>query len=139
MASILVDTGPLVAVLAKRDQYHATCVEVLKSLSPPLITCWPVITEAAYLLRQSPAALQSLFRMLEQGFLVLSPLDSSSAAWFATFFEQYQDQEPQLADAALVYLAEREKIDTVFTLDHRHFSVFRLPGNRHLSLLPEHL
>jgi len=136
MASILVDTGPLVAVLAKRDQYHASCVEILKELQPPLLTCWPVITEAAYLLRQSPAALQNLFRMLERGFLILAPLDADAAPWFAQFFDQYQDQEPQLADAALVYLAGREKIDTVFTLDHRHFSVFRLPDNRRLKLLP---
>jgi predicted nucleic acid-binding protein len=139
MASILVDTGPLVAVLAKRDQYHTTCVEILKQLHPPLLTCWPVITEAAYLLRQSPAAVQSLFRMLERGFLVLAPLDADAAPWFAQFFDQYRDQEPQLADAALVYLAERENIDTIFTLDHRHFSVFRLPGNRHLNLLPQQL
>jgi predicted nucleic acid-binding protein len=139
MGAVLVDTGPLVAVLAKRDQYHAVSVEVLKQLQPPLVTCWPVITEAAYLLRQSPAALQNLFRMLEGGFLVLAQLDSTSAPWFAQFFDQYRDQEPQLADAALVYLAEREQIDTVFTLDHRHFSVFRLPGNRHLNLLPQQL
>ncbi len=139
MSSILVDTGPLVAILAKRDQFHLPCLEVLKSLRPPLLTCWPVITEAAYLLRQSPTALQSLFRMLEGGFLVLAPLDNTAAPWMATFFEQYEDQEPQIADAALVYLAERERIETIFTLDHRHFSVFRLPGNRRLNLLPETL
>lgn len=137
MNSVLVDTGPLVAILASRDQYHSACVEVLKSLRPPLVTCWPVITEAAYLLRQSPAALQSLFRMLERGFLVLAPLDYSAAPWFAEFFDQYHDQEPQLADAAIVYLAGREGIETIFTLDHRHFSVFRLPGNRPLTLLPQ--
>ncbi len=74
---------------------------------------------------------------LERGFLVLAPLDSSAAPWFAEFFDQYHDQEPQLADAAIVYLAGREGIETIFTLDHRHFSVFRLPGNRPLTLLPQ--
>ena len=59
--------------------------------------------------------------------------------WFADFFKQYHDQEPQLADAALVYLAEREKIDTVFTLDHRHFRVFRIGGTEALNLLPDQL
>jgi hypothetical protein len=139
MTPILVDTGPLVAVLSKRDQYHVPCVEILKSLQPPLLTCWPVITEAAYLLRQSPAALQSLFRMLDSGLLVSLPLDATAVPWLTVFFEQYRDQEPQLADAALVYLAGRERIESVFTLDHRHFSVFRVPGNRALRLLPEQL
>jgi uncharacterized protein len=139
MTAVLVDTGPLVAVLEKRDQHHALCVEILKSLRPPLVTCWPVITEAAYLLRHSPLALQGLFRMLEQEFLKLAPLDSAAAPWIAQFFQQSEDQEPQLADAALVYVAERDELDTVFTLDRRHFSVFRLDGQRPFSHLPEQL
>lgn len=139
MTPALVDTGPLVAVLAKRDLHHATCVEILKTLQPPLVTCWPVITEAAYLLRQSPAAVRGLFRMLERNFLVLPPFEAAAAPWITQFFSQYQDQEPQLADAALVYLAEREQLETVFTLDHRHFNVYRIAGDRALRLLPDHL
>jgi len=139
MTPVLVDTGPLVAVLAKSDQHHAKCVEILKTLQPPLVTCWPVITEAAYLLRHSPAAVKGLFRMLEKDFLVLPPFEAAAAPWIAQFFMQYQDQEPQLADAALVYLAERDQIDTVFTIDHRHFTVYRIAGDQALHLLPDHL
>ncbi len=139
MRSILVDTGPIVAILSTRDQYHATCVDILKQLQPPLLTCWPVMTEAAYLVRDSPAALQNLLRMLERGFLVLAPMDASAAPWLATFFETYRDQNPQIADAALMYIAEREHIETIFTLDHRDFSVFRLPGNQPVQLLPQQL
>lgn len=36
----------------------------------------------------------------------------------------------------MVYLAEREGIDTVFTLERRDFSVYKLAGNRSLRLLP---
>ena len=137
MNRVLVDTGPLVAVLAQRDQHHTVCVDILKTLRPPLITCWPVITEAAYLLRDDLAAVQALFSMIEHGLLALAPFDSSAAAWLARFFEQYRDQGPQLADAALVYLAEQEELDTVFTLDHRHFRIYRIAGRPPLTLLPE--
>ena len=47
------------------------------------------------------------------------------------------DIRPQLADAALVYLAEREGIDTIFTLDQRDFSVYRSGRRRPFRILPE--
>jgi predicted nucleic acid-binding protein len=50
---------------------------------------------------------------------------------------RYEDIGLQLADAALVHLAERENIRTVFTLDRRDFSIIRLKRNRPLRLIPE--
>ena len=47
---VLIDTGPLVAYFNKRDAYNAQCANVLNEIAPPLYTCWPVLTEAAYLL-----------------------------------------------------------------------------------------
>jgi predicted nucleic acid-binding protein len=51
--------------------------------------------------------------------------------------ERYEDIRPQLADAALVYLAERERIDTMFTLDHRDFSIYRTGRKRSFRIVPE--
>jgi len=48
----------------------------------------------------------------------------------------YQDIQPQLADAALVYLADREGIDTIFTLDRRDFSVYRSTRKRPFRIVP---
>ena len=136
MSRVLVDTGPLVAILSRRDHFHSICVETLKTVVPPLLTCWPVLTEAAWLLRGEPAAVKRLLGSADGSLLSLLPLDGSEAAKISAILERYRQIRPQLADAVLVYLAERERIDTVFTLDRRDFSVFRLPGNRAPRLLP---
>jgi predicted nucleic acid-binding protein len=51
--------------------------------------------------------------------------------------KRYEDIRPQLADAALVYLADREGIDTIFTLDRRDFSVYRSARKRTFRILPD--
>ena len=45
------DTGPLVAYLNRHDPYHAWVVALMKQVRSPMLTCEPVITEAAYFLR----------------------------------------------------------------------------------------
>ena len=51
MPAVLVDTAPLVALLDRSDPYHLTCQKILTSLDDSLVTVWPVVTEAMYMLR----------------------------------------------------------------------------------------
>jgi predicted nucleic acid-binding protein len=111
-------------------------MEQLRELTPPLLTCWPVITEAAWLMRRQPAAVGQLLANCDAGLLKLLTLDGNAPAWIAAFLERYRGLGVQIADAALMYLAEREGIQTVFTLDRRDFSVYRLSRNRILLLIP---
>ena len=139
MRQVLVDTGPIVAIFSRRDQYHRICVEALREMPGPLFTCWPVITEAAWLLRRSGAAVQQLVRSLDVGFLELLPLTADDATAIASILKKYGDLGMQLADAALVHLATRDGMDTIFTLDRRDFSVYRLPRGRAFRILPARL
>jgi len=99
-----------------------------------------VITEAVWLLRAYPRAVQQLLRSCfseKPGcFVELVPLAGAEAAAIAEVMKQYEDMRPQLADAALVYLAEREGIETIFTLDRRDFSVYRLANKRGFRIVP---
>jgi uncharacterized protein len=135
--SILVDTGPLVAIVSKDDVHHQVCVETLASLPPPLLTCWPVLTEAAWLLRTKPVALERLFAAFDAGMVDLLTLERDAIPWIAQFVRRYESIGAQLADAALVYLAERDHIRSIFTLDRRDFSIYRLKRNRALRIIPE--
>jgi predicted nucleic acid-binding protein len=48
---ILVDAGPMVALIHADDHHHERCKEVLRSLKEPMATVWPPVTEAMYLPR----------------------------------------------------------------------------------------
>ena len=137
MKRILVDTGPLVALLSRDDSYHNACVNALRDMPGPLLSCWPVITEAVWLLRRSPRTVQQLLRSINGRFLELLPLAGAEAADVAALMKRYEDIRPQLADAALVYLANREQIDTIFTLDQRDFAIYRSGRNRAFNIVPE--
>jgi hypothetical protein len=134
---ILIDTGPLVAIFKKQDSYHQSCLTSLAEMSQPLFTCWPVITEAAWLLRQTTPAILRLLTSLNGDFLEILPLVGGEADAIASIMKRYGSIRPQLADAALVYLAERERIDTIFTLDRRDFSIYRTFGKRAFHILPQ--
>lgn len=102
----------------------------------PLITCWPVITEAAWLLRKRPAAIALLLSALGGKPFALAELGEKDFQGIAAILMKYRSLEIQLADAALVHLAHREKIDTVFTLDRRDFDVLRATHGRKLRIIP---
>ncbi len=135
--AVLVDTGPLVAILRAEDQYHELCVRTLKQLRDSLLSCWPVITEAAWLLRRHPRAIEKLLLGSAGSFLELAHLSGAEAAPIAEILNRYAELRPQLADATLVYLAQRENVHTIFTLDRRDFSVYRTARKRAFHIVPE--
>jgi predicted nucleic acid-binding protein len=133
---VLVDAGPMVALLDQGDPRHADCVEALKTLGDRLVTVWPAFTEAMYLLGSTWRGQKALWSRLETGALALAPLDEDDAPRMRELMEKYGDLPMDLADAALVRVAEREDVTRIFTLDRRHFSVYRPGRRRRFAILP---
>jgi uncharacterized protein len=77
-----------------------------------------------------------MLNSIDTGFLGLLPLASADAKPIAAALKKYRDVRIQLADAALVHLAGRNGLDTIFTLDQRDFSVYRLPKRRMFRVIP---
>jgi uncharacterized protein len=121
----LVDAGPLVALLDRSDRHHAACVSAAKILPAPLLSVWPVVTEAMYLLGDSWAAQRALLGDVIDGTLTLLTLGADDVRRVRQLMEKYRDLPMDLADASLVAVGERERIARVFTLDRRDFSVYR--------------
>jgi hypothetical protein len=133
--AVLVDAGPLVALIDQADPAYEACVAALKTLRESLVRVRPAFTEAMYLLRGSWRAQKALWSRIEVGALALAPLDQADAPRMRELMEKYRDLPMDLADAALVRVAEREAFVWVFTLDRVHFGIYRA-GRRRLSLVP---
>ena len=124
------------ALLDQADAKHEACVSALKSVVDPLVTVWPAFTEAMYLLHGSWRGQKALWSRLETGALALAPLDETDAPRMRELMEKYRDLPMDLADAALVRVAEREALTSIFTLDRKHFSVYRPGRRRRFSIVP---
>ncbi len=139
MRGLLVDTGPLVAVVDASDKDHRRCVDVLKRLSDPMISTWPVITEAVYLLGQTQNPVDSqdaLLDTLGRQVVLIAELRREDVPRIRALIRKYQDLPMDLADASLVRVAERDAIRKVFTLDRRDFEVYRLGRRETFEVIP---
>lgn len=136
MRAVLIDAGPLVAVLDRSDHHHEKVVKALQQIQDPLVSVWPVVVEAMYLLGSSWAAQKALWEIFETGTVQLLALDQSDIPPMKSLMEKYRDLPMDMADAALVRVAEREGIRRVLTLDHRDFGVYRLARKGSFTLLP---
>ena len=136
MPAVLVDTGPLVALLDRSDPYHLTCQETLSSLEDSLVTVWPVVIEAMYMLRSYWQAQDALWEMIDTAAVEILVLGKNDVARMRELMRKYRDLPMDLADAALVRVAERERLRRIFTLDRRDFQIYRPSRIGRFAVLP---
>ena len=125
----LLDTGPLVSFLASGLRHHAWACEQWKLLRPPLLTCEPVLTEAAFLLKREGREADAIFALLERGAIRVALNIQDEQADLRALMNRYRNKPMSLADACLVRLAELHAGAEVLTLDS-DFRVYRRHGNK---------
>jgi len=99
-------------------------------------TVWPVLTEAMHFLDDLPKAQDDIWEMIARGAVEILPLGLDDIPRIRELMKQYADRGMDLADAALIRVAERENIRQFFTIDRKDFSVYRLHGRIRPSILP---
>ena len=133
----LLDTGPLVSFLASGLEHHDWAVEVWKRLRPPLLTCEPVLTEAAFLLKRERRDTDALFALLDRGVIRIGISIQEQQADLRALMRRYRSRPMSLADACLVRLSEIHATAEVLTLDN-DFRIYRRHGNKVIPLcMPE--
>lgn len=136
MPNVLVDAGPLVALIDRGDPYHQECVSTYGILRDPLRTVWPAFTESMYLLRASAHAQRSLWEMIDIGSLGFLELGPDDFPRMRELMWKYRDLPMDLADAALVRVAEREGLRRIFTIDRHDFEIYRPHRFGRFEILP---
>ena len=133
----LVDAGPLVAMIDAGEPDHEHCVSALRSIRLPLLTTWPVLTEAMHLVGRAGGwgAQRALWKLVRNGDLEVASNPPENTGRIAKLMERYADRPMDLADASLVALAEERGLKRILTLDS-DFGIYRLHGRSHFELLP---
>lgn len=138
MSTVVVDTGPLVAVADRNDAHHTACVSWFDHYDGAVVVPAPVIVEVCWLLgrRVGPAAEAAFLARVSLGDPRIEGMRPGDYQRAAELVDRYADLDLGFVDAAVVAIAERLDIDTVATINHRDFRVVRPTHTGAFTLVP---
>jgi predicted nucleic acid-binding protein len=117
----IADTGFLVAFANRADVHHDWAVGIAERVQEPLLTCEPVLAEAAFHL-QSPSL---VLAMVTDGLVAIAFDCNDHLQQLAALANRYADRQPDLADLCLIRMSELHPRHSVVTVDARDFRVYR--------------
>ena len=132
--TILIDAGPLYALINRREHYHSWAAEQAAQLDPPLHTCEAVLSEAHFLLNRVPEGGTMLNQMVELGRIAVSFSYADHVERVGELMSGYANVPMSFADACLVRMAESDSRSRIFTTDG-DFRIYRKHRNAPLDLL----
>jgi predicted nucleic acid-binding protein len=135
-ADALADTGAILALLDRTDRWHAVCVDTFQLLRLPLVTSEAVLTGLFHLVGDSRHEMETAWKFIRSGAIRLAVIEDSELPEIQTLMSRYWDRPMDFADATLVYLARREGLSTIFTVDHSDFNTYRIEGRKRFRVLP---
>jgi uncharacterized protein len=134
IGGVIVDTGPLLALLDRRDQFHAWVRARFAEIVPPLLTCEAVLTETCYLARRLDGGTHAALDLLDRDVIRLAFGLDENLAPVVALMRRYANVPMSLADACLVRMSELCSDGAIFTLDS-DFQVYRRHKRQKIPLL----
>jgi predicted nucleic acid-binding protein len=136
--TVVVDTGPLVALADAREPLRAQLLAVLRSEPGSLVIPAPATAEIDYLLgrRFGPAARRAFLTDLAVGRYSVACLERDEYAKIVELEARYTDLSLGLVDCSLLVLADRLRTTRIVTFDERHFRAVTTPGGEPFTVLP---
>jgi predicted nucleic acid-binding protein len=138
IGQVLLDTGPLIALIDRNDQHHAWVKAQFDQIVPPLLTCEAVLTEACFLAPRAARPGEEPLLLLERGVLRLAFDLSDNFRQVSSLMRRYANVPMALADACLVRMSELVPEGVVLTLDG-DFRIYRRHQRQKIPVLvPAH-
>ncbi len=135
--NILLDTGPLVAFLNRKDSFHKWAVAKWDQISPPMLTCEAVVSEACFLLARTGGGSDSVMQLIQRNIISISFRLNENVQPVRKLLSKYGTIPMALADACLVRMSELYQNSSVFTLDS-DFNLYRKNGRRVIpTIMPQ--
>jgi|SRR5208282_6523040 len=135
-ANGLIDTGAILALLDRSDRWHAACVDAFRQLRLPLLTSEAVLTEVFHLVGDARAEMEAAWKFVRSGAVVLGRIEDAELTHLHGLISRYWDRPMDFADATLVYLAKRESLSVILTVDQADFATYRIEGKRQFRVFP---
>src|SRR3984893_16386894 len=135
-ANALIDAGAILALLDRTDRWHDFCVDAFHQLRLPLLTSEAVLAELFHLVGDTRSEMEAAWRFVRSGALVLGTIEHAELQHVHGLMSRYWDRPMDFADGTLVYLARREFLSLILTVDHADFATYRIEGKRQFRLLP---
>lgn len=132
--NVVVDAGPIVAWLDAADARHRWAVAQIGRLTPPLLTCEAVLSEAAHLVRRGGGDPASVLALVLKGIVQVGISVQEHAAQLHILMEKYSRIPMSLADACLVRISELVDDPVVMTFD-ADFQIYRRSGRKVIPLV----
>ena len=134
-AGVLLDTGPIVALLSRTDANHERARALFGSSAPPFRTCEAVLVEASHLLsKDNPIGPADIVRLGAAGLFEVDLRINEHWAAIERILRKYVDIPAALADACLIRCAEVHNEPRILTFD-MDFRVYRWSGRKPLEIL----
>ena len=132
--SVLIDTGPLVAALRRRDEHHEWARAHFTAATQPFVTCEAVISESLFLLERARDGKEALCGLLERGIIIMRYSLDDELTETIRLIRRYHDAPMSFADACLVRMAEKADEAVIFTTDS-DFRTCRRHGRQVIPLI----
>jgi predicted nucleic acid-binding protein len=135
-ANGLIDTGAILTLLDKTDRWHASCAAAFRQLRLPLMTSEAVLTELFHLVGESRSEMEAAWKFVRSGAITIGVIENTELGQVHALMSRYWDRPMDFADATLVYLAKREVLTVILTVDHADFTTYRIEGKKQFRVLP---